>query len=216
VFGRMPPCSFIPILEEYHLIHILDKYIMETACKDVRDQFKKNSCVIPVSINLSRLDFELMNPAAELERCIKKYDIARKDVHIEITETALSSNDDKLKKILEAFRNNGNSLWLDDFGSGYSGLNVLKDFTFDLMKIDMVFLSKFDDNEKSQPILKSIVNLAQKIGMQILTEGVETQAACDFLSEIGCQRLQGYLFGKPMPVEELISKIKDGTYEIDV
>ncbi len=216
VFGRMPPCSFIPILEEYHLIHILDKYIMETACKDVREQFKKNSYVVPVSINLSRLDFELMDPAVELERCIKKYDIARKDVHVEITETALSSNDDKLKKILEAFRNNGNSLWLDDFGSGYSGLNVLKDFTFDLMKIDMVFLSKFDDNEKSQPILKSIVNLAQKIGMQTLTEGVETQAACDFLSEIGCQRLQGYLFGKPMPVGELISKIKDRTYEIDV
>ncbi|MBQ3835512.1 MAG: EAL domain-containing protein, partial [Treponema sp.] len=101
-----------------------------------------------------------------------------------------------------------------DFGSGYSGLNVLKDFSFDLMKIDMAFLSEFSGNEKSQPILTSIVSLAQKIGMQTLTEGVETEEERDFLKSIGCQRLQGFLFGRPMPKSELSQKIASGVYVV--
>ena len=115
---------------------------------------------------------------------------------------------------MEDFRSAGYSLWLDDFGSGYSGLNVLKDFSFDMMKIDMKFLSQFSENKKTQPILSSVVNLAQKIGMQTLTEGVETEDARDFLRSIGCQRLQGYLFGKPMTRAELQQKIKDGVYDV--
>ena len=213
-FGMLPPAAFVPILEEYHLIHKLDLRVMEIACRDIKECRDKNLPFVPVSINFSRLDFELINPAEELDRCIEKYGLSKDDIHVEITESALSSSDEKLKLSLETFRKNGNSLWLDDFGSGYSGLNVLKDYNFDLMKIDMAFLSKFSENKKSQPIITSIVSLAQKIGMQTLSEGVETQEAYDFLKEIGCQRLQGYLFGKPMPKEELVQKIQSGFYTL--
>lgn len=215
-FGMLSPAAFVPILEEYHQIHKLDLLVMETVCKDIKESSEKKLPLVPISLNFSRLDFELINPAEELDRCIKKYGLSKSTIHVEITESALSSNDENLKNSLEAFRKNGNSLWLDDFGSGYSGLNVLKDYNFDLMKIDMAFLSKFSENKKSQPIITSIVSLAQKIGMQTLSEGVETQEAYDFLKSIGCQRLQGFLFGKPMPKEEIIQKITSGFYKLDV
>ena len=215
VFGLLSPAVFIPVLEEYHLIHKLDVCVMETVCRDIKDKALSDSVSsVPVSINFSRLDFELMNPAEELERCIAKYGLSKDAIHVEITESALSSNDEKLKHSLEAFRKNGNSLWLDDFGSGYSGLNVLKDYSFDLIKIDMAFLSHFSENQKSQAILSSIISLAQNIGMQTLSEGVETKESYEFLKSAGCQRLQGYLFGKPMPKEELMQKIQNGTYTI--
>lgn len=213
-FGLMPPSAFVPILEEYHLIHKLDLCVMETACKDLKEAIDNKRPVVPISVNFSRLDFELVNPAEELERCAKKYGVSRLFLHIEITESALLASDEKLRTALETFRKNGNSLWLDDFGSGYSGLNVLKDYSFDLMKIDMAFLSEFSGNEKSQPILTSIVALAQKIGMQTLTEGVETEEEREFLKSIGCQRLQGYLFGRPMPKSELSKKIASGVYVV--
>jgi EAL domain-containing protein (putative c-di-GMP-specific phosphodiesterase class I) len=213
-FGLMPPSAFVPILEEYHLIPKLDLCVMETACKDIKEAIDNKRPVVPISINFSRLDFELVNPAEELERCTKKYGISRLFLHIEITESALLASDEKLRTALETFRKNGNSLWLDDFGSGYSGLNVLKDYPFDLMKIDMAFLSEFSKESKSLPILTSIVALAQKIGMQTLSEGVETEEARDFLKSIGCQRLQGYLFGKPMPKRELSEKIAGGVYVV--
>jgi len=213
-FGMLPPAAFVPILEEYHLIHKLDLRVMEIACRDIKECRDKKLPFVPVSINFSRLDFELINPAEELDSCIEKYGLSKDDIHVEITESALSSSDEKLKFSLETFRKNGNSLWLDDFGSGYSGLNVLKDYNFDLMKIDMAFLSKFSENRKAEPIITSIVSLAQKIGMQTLSEGVETQEAYDFLKGIGCQRLQGYLFGKPMPKEELVQKIQSGFYAL--
>ena len=213
-FGMLSPAAFVPVLEEYHLIHKLDLSVMETACNDIKSCIEKKIPFVPVSINFSRLDFELINPAKELDSRIKKYGLSKSDIHVEITESTLSTNDEKLKISLEAFRKNGNSLWLDDFGSGYSGLNALKDYSFDLMKIDMAFLSQFSQNKKAEPIITSIVSLAQKIGMQTLSEGVETQEAYDFLKSIGCQRLQGYLFGRPMPKAELLQKIQSGFYKL--
>jgi EAL domain-containing protein (putative c-di-GMP-specific phosphodiesterase class I) len=120
----------------------------------------------------------------------------------------------RLQRDLARIKNDGFSIWLDDFGSGYSSLNVLKDYSFDVLKIDMKFLSSFNDNEKSKIILNTIVDLATKLGMYSLTEGVETNDEAVFLQEIGCGRLQGYYFGKPMPLQDIVAKIKDGTYII--
>lgn len=212
-YGLLTPPSFVPILEEYHQIHKLDLYVMNQVTKDLYEAYQERRPIVPVSINISRLDFELTDPVAHLERLVHKYNIDKHDLHVEITESALSSSDNKLQDAMNAFRSQGYALWLDDFGSGYSGLNVLKDFSFDMMKIDMLFLKKFSENEKTQPILSSIVSLANKIGMQTLSEGVESEEAYEFLKKIGCQRLQGFLFGKPMPKEELIAKIMDGTYD---
>ena len=212
-YGLLGPTSFVPILEEYHQIHKLDLYVMEEVCKDLYEAYEERRPIVPVSINISRLDFELIDPVERLDRLIQKYKVDKEDLHVEITESALSASDNKLQTAMDAFRTKGYALWLDDFGSGYSGLNVLKDFNFDMMKIDMMFLKKFSENEKTQPILSSIVALANKIGMQTLTEGVESEEAYEFLKKIGCQRLQGYLFGKPMPKQEFIAKLTDGTYD---
>ena len=213
-YGMLSPGVFIPVLEEYNLIHKLDLFVMETVCQDIAEFREKYGYEIPVSINLSRLDFDVADPIAELERCIQTYGIGKNKIHFEITESALSDNDTKFKDALETIRSKGYSLWLDDFGSGYSGLNVLKDFNFDTMKIDMKFIQRFAENEKTQPILESIVELAKKIGMNTLTEGVETEEVFKFLKSIGCQRIQGYLFGKPMPKEEFTKNIEAGLYAI--
>ncbi len=212
-YGLLSPGAFVPILEEYHLIHKLDMCIMESACRDLHEASEKGLPMVPLSINFSRLDFELANPVGELDRCINQFGIPKSIIHVEITESALTDKNEKLTTAMNDFRNEGYALWLDDFGSGYSGLNVLKDFNFDMMKIDMGFLRQFSENKKTQPILKSIISLADKIGMQTLTEGVETAEMRDFLKEIGCQRLQGYFFGKPMPKEEFFQKITDGVYD---
>ncbi len=213
--GFLSPADFIPILEEYHMIHKLDMFILEVVCKDLSEANDPELPKLPVSINFSRLDFDHTDIFAEVERCIKKYGINKQMIHIEITESALHDSDEKFRKTLDMFRSNGYALWLDDFGSGYSGLNVLKEFNFDTMKIDMKFLYRFSENKKAQPILTSIVDLANKIGMNTLTEGVETEEVFNFLRSIGCQRLQGYFFGKPMPKEELAACIKAGKFVVD-
>jgi len=213
-FGFLQPGAFISILEEYHLIHKLDMAVLEIVCRDLREAMDKGLRVFPISINFSRLDFELLNLADELDSCMERYGIGKGLIHVEVTESMLGEGNAKLTGMLNKLSERGYSLWLDDFGSGYSGLNVLKDYSFDMMKIDMNFLSKFSENKKSQPILTSIVDLAGKIGMKTLSEGVETNEAYDFLRSIGCQRLQGYLFGKPMLKSELMEKIHNGTYVV--
>ena len=207
-YGFMPPYQFISVLEEYRQIHKLDAYILKKVCADILDAPKENIPVFPISINFSRLDFELMDIEALLEEYVEKQNIDKKSIHIEVTESALSQNDKNLKETLCHLKDKNYSLWLDDFGSGYSGLNILKEYEFEMMKIDMAFVRNFGDMPKTRPILKNIVNLAKDIGMHTLSEGVETEEAFEFLREIGCERIQGYLFGKPMPKDEIIKKIR--------
>ena len=214
-FGFLSPADFIETLEEYHLIHKLDMFVVERVCKDIQDAKEKFRLIIPTSLNFSRLDFDSLNLAQEVSDCLKKYNIDKNEIHIEITESTLSEDDEKLKEELKSFRSHGYALWLDDFGSGFSGLNVLKEYDFDLLKIDMKFLSNFDVNKKSRQILKNVINLAKNLGMQTLTEGVETKEQYDFLRENGCEKLQGYFFSKPVSRLELEARMDDGTFKID-
>lgn len=214
-YGFLSPDDFIQTLEEYYQIHRLDMYVVEKVCQSISIAKAKGRKILPVSLNFSRLDFDSLNLAEEVESCLNKYNIDKSCIHIEITESTLSEDDVKLKEELKTFRSHNYALWLDDFGSGYSGLNVLKEFDFDMLKIDMKFLSNFEGNEKARQILKNVINLAKDIGMQTLTEGVETQEAYDFLRANGCEKLQGYLFSKPIPLEELEAKIDNGTFEIE-
>lgn len=214
-FGFLSPADFIETLEEYHLIHRLDMFVVERVCRDINDAKKKGRKIIPTSLNFSRLDFDSLNLAQEVADCLEKYNIDKTEIHIEVTESTLSENDVKLKEELKSFRSHGYALWLDDFGSGYSGLNVLKEYDFDLIKIDMKFLSNFDVNEKSRQILKNVINLAKDLGMQTLTEGVETKEQFDFLRENGCEKLQGYLFSKPVARNEFEAMLDNGTLVID-
>lgn len=209
-YGQLYPNEFIPVLEEYRLIHKLDRAIMESVCKDLRASLDAGMPVVPVSLNFSRLDFELMDVVGELETIISQYRIPKKLIHVEVTESALSDNFLNLNTAMNQIKELGYSLWLDDFGSGYSSLNVLKDYQFDVIKIDMRFLSNLESSEKSRTLLDCIVKMANRINMLALTEGVETEAQADFLNRIGCTRLQGYLFGKPIPKDDLYTRIDKG------
>ena len=209
VYGFLSPADFIPVLEDNRLIHKLDEAIIEYVCSNMRRAIDEGRPVVPVSINFSRLDFELMDVVNILKSIIEKYNIDKKMIHVEITESALSENVSLMRDNLLTLKNDGYSIWLDDFGSGYSSLNVLKDFTFDVVKIDMTFLSNFETNEKTKDILDCIIQLANRLGMKTLTEGVETIEESSFLKDIGCGRLQGYLFGKPFELSIFEQKIKD-------
>ena len=215
-YGFLSPADFIQTLEEYYQIYKLDMFVVEKVCQHFVHITERNLPLIPVSLNFSRRDFDSINLATDVEACLQKYNVDKKLIHIEVTESTLSENDEKLKEILKEFRKNGYALWLDDFGAGYSGLNVLKEYDFDMMKIDMKFLSGFSGNEKARHILKNIITMAKTLNMSTLTEGVETEEAYQFLKDNGCEQIQGYLFGRPMPAKELYEKVKIGMYQLDL
>ena len=213
--GFLPPSLFIPVLEEYHQVHKIDMVVVDTVCRDLRWLMDNGRPAVPVSLNFSRLDFELTDVVDLLCSCTRKYNILPEMIHVEVTESALSDKLESLHRDLDRLKDLGFPLWLDDFGSGYSSLNVLKDFSFDVMKIDMVFLSSFKDKtEKTKAVLKNVVSMANDLGMHTLTEGVETVEEAEYLKSIGCERLQGYLFGKPMPLKDALVKITAGTLPV--
>lgn len=214
-YGLLSPGAFIEILEEYRQIYKLDKYIIEAVCRDYRDSVDNDRPFFPVSLNFSRLDFELCDIVGYLCETVERYNVPKNFIDIEITESALTDQKDFLPNAIKELRSYGYKVWLDDFGSGYSSLNVLKDYQFDVLKIDMKFLSGFRNNEKTRPILENIVNLTKQLKMVSLTEGVETKEQFDFLGTIGCERAQGYLFSKPVPLEELRERIASGELSVN-
>ena len=206
-YGLLSPGEFIPVLEEYHLIHLLDIHVIEKICKAFYDIREQGESMVPVSFNVSRMDFELCDIFAELEALVEKYNVPKEMLTMEITETVLNKNPKLISNQIQKFHEAGYKVWMDDFGSGYSSLNILKDFDFDLLKIDMLLLRDFQ--EKSRKIVSSIVDMAKKIGIRTLAEGVETEEQLEFLREIGCEKLQGYYIGRPRPYDETIRHCKE-------
>lgn len=197
--GMLAPNVVIPVLEEAGLIHKVDAFVIRQVVRFLHEQRANDLPLLPVSINLSPLDFTLMDPLDVLESAMAAYSLPHEYIHIEITESALVRDKGMLLAAIERFHAAGYEVWLDDFGSGYSSLNVLKDYPFDLLKIDMVFLRSF--SKKSQAIIASIVHMAKEIGIPTLAEGVETEMQVSFLADIGCERIQGYYYGRPMTYE---------------
>ena len=205
--GFISPAEFIPTLEEYREIHKLDIYAMQKVCRDYRERNAKGLPLLPVSVNLSRLDFELCDIIGEIERAVTASSIPRRMMHIEITESINDEDTTVLNLGIEKFRALGYEVWMDDFGSGYSSLNVLKDYNFDTIKFDMNFLRGFDINksEKAKYIISSNLSMARLMGMQALAEGVETAEQLEYLRSIGFDKAQGYYFGKPMNLDEIFT-----------
>ena len=209
-YGMLSPGVFIEVLEECHLIHKLDAFVIRAACKTWRDTRAASSLYVPFSVNLSRLDFELCDAFAMVEEATREYGVPRQMIHVEITESALNQDVGVLLREIGRFRDAGYQVWLDDFGSGYSSLNTLKDYVFDVVKIDMAFLREFEVRPQSRVIIASIVNMAKQLGMQTLIEGVETAEQFDFLRGIGCEFAQGYLIGRPVPSSKNFERIAMG------
>ena len=214
VHGFLSPGQFIPALENAQVIYKLDTEILRLVCKDIRHNIDNGLPIIPVSINFSRADFGLIDIVDVVSKTADEFNVPHELIHVEITESALTNETDTLKDTINRLHKIGFATWLDDFGSGYSSFNVLKDYDFDVLKLDMAFLIGFNGNEKAKALIKSVISLADQIGMKTLCEGVETMEQAAFLEEASCGRLQGFLYGKPLPYEEMLNKIKAGELKL--
>ncbi|MBR3070734.1 EAL domain-containing protein [Fibrobacter sp.] len=204
-YGFLNPAVFIGALEESSQIHKLDSHVVNAICKELREEIDSGNPIVPVSFNLSRLDFIGCDIFEVVEQALEKYNIDREYIRVEITESIMAS-DSYVRNEIERFRLAGYEVWMDDFGSGYSSLNTLKDYKFDELKIDMVFLSNF--NEASRTIIRSTVRMAKNLGLKTLAEGVETKEQMDFLKGIGCEKVQGYYYGKPQPLKDTLKHME--------
>ncbi len=205
--GMIQPIQFIGLLEEHRLIHRLDSYIIRQVCARIRRVMDQGEIALPVSVNLSRMDFELCDIYETVNRWVAEARIPRNYIPIEITESMFADKPEMMRTVINRFRQAGYQVWMDDFGSGYSSLNVLKDYNFDELKVDMGFLSTL--HLRSRKILTSIIEMAKSTGLHSLVEGVETEAQYLFLRDIGCEKLQGYLFGRPAPYDDLLGSLRE-------
>jgi EAL domain-containing protein (putative c-di-GMP-specific phosphodiesterase class I) len=204
--GIIPPGEFIEIIEKINIISDVDRYIWECACAKLAEWKRAGKTNLTISVNISARDFFTMNLLETLVGLIKKYEISPKSLNLEITETAVIYDVENQLNVLDKLRALGFVVEMDDFGSGYSSLNMLKDISVDVLKIDMAFLQKSKDDVKSHKILEKIIILAKELGMKVLTEGVESGNQIDFLSSAGCDLFQGYYFSKPVPVNAFEEK----------
>ena len=188
------------------MIAEVDKYMWRCAC-EILAQWKKAHKDLFISINISPKDFYFMDVAAELKEVVREFGIDPSRLRVEITETVMMTDIENRIKILNDLRRDGFIVEMDDFGSGYSSLNLLKDMPVDVIKIDMIFLRKAKDNGKAETILHNIINLSEYLGISSLTEGVETEPQFRMLSDMGCRMFQGYYFARPMPVGEFLSSL---------
>lgn len=202
VRGMISPAIFIPVLEEAQLIHRLDRFILERVLGLFQDRMENSLPLIPVSINLSAYDFEAADPIDTIEKMVSRYRVPRSVLCFEITERVMIRNRRSMVSIIRQFQKAGYQVWMDDFGSEYSSLNSLHNYHFDVIKIDMGFFSHFDD--RSRQIITSVVSMAKMLGVQTLAEGVETKEQVSFLRKIGCGRIQGFYYGRPMLYEDTL------------
>ena len=197
-WGLIPPGDFLPIFERNGFIGRLDKYIWEEACKKLRQWHDAGYTNMKLSVNISRVDVYQFNILEYLQGLMKKYDLEPGCLHLEITESAYAENPSQLGKTIRALREQGFVVEMDDFGSGYSSLNMLSRIPLDTLKLDLKFIS----NETSKPfeisILNDIVSMAHRLDLHIIAEGVETREQLRRLRAVGCDYVQGYFFSKPI------------------
>ncbi len=199
--GRLSPADFIPVLEEEREIHKLDTFMINRVCEELRKRRNNGGELMPISLNLSRLDFELTDIVRVIEDAITKYSIPREMLRFELTESLIAVDMDAMQHEAERLRQHGFNVWMDAFGAGYSSLKVLKDFALDGLKIDMDMIRSFDD-ERATIIISAVIDIAKKLGIPALSKGVETREQLEFLRKAGCDLAQGYLFGRPAPIKE--------------
>ena len=212
--GIISPAEFIPVLIRYHQLYKLDLYMFEQVCREVKIRHDNGLPLVPVSVNFSRQDFDHTDVPAAMDALYEKYGlneyVDKGYFIVEITEQDIAVGSDKLHEQLGRIRNSGYRLWLDDFGSGYSAINMFSRFEFDLIKYDMDLLRHLDDHGgANRLILKELVYVAKRLGMHTLVEGVETKDQLDFVKEIGCELAQGFYFHKPESLDEIVFRIKN-------
>ena len=206
--GVIPPDEFIPLLSHYHQLFKLDLYMVEQICREFAVREKEGLPIIPVSVNLSAQDFDHADMPAELDRLVNLYGIDHDLIKVEITEQDIARGTEQFAEQLRDIRRRGFRLWIDDFGSGYSSLNVFSKFDIDRIKFDTELLAHLDDkNGANRRILKAFTSVCRELGVHTLCEGVETEAQWEFLKEIDCEMAQGFYFFRPMSLDESIDML---------
>ena len=208
-YGMISPGVFIPLFEENGLIQQLDNYIFNEVARQMKEWYEKYHCYLPISVNISRVD--VFNPKLEEEivAAVDQYQIPHDVYYLEITESAFGVSDADVITLAKSLREKGFKVEIDDFGSEYSSLNTLATLPFDVLKIDMGFIRKMNDNPKNKEIIKLVINIACSFNAISVAEGVETEDQYLFLKENGCDVIQGYYFSKPLPqieFEELFKR----------
>lgn len=204
--GMQYPSDFIPVLENNDLIYRADLAVFDSVCNFIRRCLNVKINPVPVSVNMSRYDIYRKNYIEEIEKIRRKYNIPVKYLHIEITESSAIGGMELVSGVLKQLHEYGYIVEMDDFGSGYSSLNVLKDLAVDVIKLDMRFLSG-NIGGRGGTIISAIVQMAKWLGTPIIAEGVETMEQADYMKSIGCKYIQGYLYSKPVTEDEFVQKI---------
>lgn len=209
VHGMVSLGKFIPACENNGFIVRLDRFVWEEACRLQRKRIDEGKHIVPISVNLSRLNFYSEDLSEFLLSLMEKYDLEPWMLKLEITESAYTDKNLNLLDVIAKLRDKGFSILMDDFGSGYSSLNMLKDMPLDVVKVDMAFIRELEKSKRVAVILKFIVELAEELEMGVVVEGVETQFQCDYVASLGEVSIQGYFFSRPLPIrdyEELLDK----------
>ena len=196
------PGEFIPIFEKNGFITKLDFYVWEKVCQFIRQELDEGREPAPISVNVSRVNLYNPNFLESLIDLVEKYKILPRYLHLELTESAFSDSAERIQDAVKYLHKAGFTILMDDFGSGYSSLNVLKDVDLDVLKIDMKFFSKGGTQEKGAKIIEAVIKMAEALDMTVIAEGVEDKEQVEFLTKVGCDYIQGYYFAKPMPEEQ--------------
>ena len=207
--GMISPGIFIPLFERNGYISVLDRYIWDKVCAMLKRRREQNLDVVPISMNVSRVDFYSHSLCDDIIKIVEKYGLEPQLLRLEVTESSYSDNPQTVMETVKKLQDYGFTIMMDDFGSGYSSLNTLKDLPVDILKIDMKFMDDLDKGGKSAIILESIVRMTKWMSLRAVAEGVETEDELNFLKSIECNYIQGYYFYRPMPekdFEELLNK----------
>ena len=183
--------------------------MVDRVCEEFGRKKAAGIAIVPVSVNFSAQDFDYTNVVEDLKSVIDKYKVCPENLIVEVTEQEIAKGTDHFKEQLKRIRENGHRIWIDDFGSGYSSLNVFAQYGIDRIKFDMDLLRHLDDNNgANRKIMKAMTHACNEMGVRTLAEGVETAEQFEFLQEIGCEMAQGFYFYKPVPLEDCIYKIQ--------
>lgn len=207
--GIVAPGEFIPLIERNGLVCSLDLRVWEKTAAWIRGLIDEGVQPVPVSVNVSRADIYLVDVAAELHALVERYGIDPSLIEVEITESAYSERPDRIVAAFDALAERGFTVLMDDFGSGYSSLNMLKDINVDVLKIDMRFLDR--DDRRSKDIMESVIRMARWLDLPVIAEGVETREQVNFLLDVGCSYAQGYYYARPMEAAAFEALLTDGS-----
>ncbi|WP_051545621.1 EAL domain-containing protein [Butyrivibrio sp. MC2021] len=211
-YGMQYPSDFIPVLEEHDLLYKADIQMVESACRFIRNCIDDDISVVPISFNMSRNDIFKHSYVDDVEKVRQKYNVPVKYLRVEITETSAIGGMELMVSVIDKFHKLGYIVEMDDFGSGYSSLNILKDLDVDIIKLDLNFLNG-NVSGRGGIIIRSVVQMAKWLRTPIIVEGVETLEQADFMKSIGCYYIQGYLYSKPVPEDEFLEKMSIAYHE---